>query len=209
MGLFKMFYSLVFLSFFMILNVDCYYAMKCNPTKEYSVAIFNSESLFKKLDVTIKAQHQFDSVVANYKKIFEEKQNAIKKLKEAIDTAYGEERRKLINKMNVSLDEYKVEMELIFNPKDGTCMQLNKQYVNPIIDSINHQLDKFRKEKAYDFLVDLRDSSIISYNPKKFDFHNLNKSQCKSKVFELGICDFYAYRNITDTMISILNNNAQ
>lgn len=81
---------------------------------------------------------------------------------------------------------------------------LKERLEKAIIDTINARYEKVRKVHGYDFIIDISDTTLAVWDAVRYDFRKNDRKQRK-KLFELGICDFSSQHDITDSLISVMN----
>ena len=75
-----------------------------------------------------------------------------------------------------------------------------------VIDDSTIVLLIVRKERGYDFIIDISDTTLAAWDTARYDFRKMNDHRQRKKLFELGICDFPSQYDITDSMITVMNN---
>jgi hypothetical protein len=173
----------------------------------------HSVRLFENLNITRQTRYQMDSISAYYEEMAISQQNAIRKIKQQMDAAQGHEREKLRRQMNEMMKTYEINLEEWFGrEKNGRKCSvlrekdpLKKRLEKTIADTIRARLDKVRKERGYDFIIDISDTTLAAWDAARYDFRKMNCRRQRKKLFELGICDFSSQDDITDSLITVMN----
>ena len=85
--------------------------------------------------------------------------------------------------------------------------RLNEYLVKEIIDTINLYLDSYSKQQKLDFLIDLRDTSVVFCKNKYIKLKFNSKRVHQKMIYNYGVCEFSKYWDATNSFIAMLNEN--